>query len=449
MDHQPIDNPLSYDARVESLSPLRAAVGVTALAGQVLRLNGRPLEGVTLRIPEMTTRTDTTGRFLLIAISPGHHELLIDGRTASRPGQTFGVFEVGIDVRAGRTNVLPFTIWMPEIDTANAVSLASPTPDEVVVTTPNIPGWELHLPPGTIIRDKDGQVVTQISITPIPVDRPPFPLPVSAEFPMYFTVQPGGASIEPYGARIIYPNITNELPGTRIDFWNYDAEEKGWHIYGRGTVTPDGKQVVPDEGVAVYKLTGASDHPSKTKLAVGDKDYGGRAVDGDPVDLGTGLFILRETDLVLPDVLPVALMRTHRWGTTHEGVRPFGFGSAHPYELFLVFDSQFQAMDLILPDGGQVHYPRITPGTGTTNVVFEHTATPSIFFKSRIKEVKDRWELTLNDGATYTFTMGSIPRLLSIEDRYGNSISIARRRGDQRKVTQLISPNGRWARVHT
>jgi hypothetical protein len=184
VDHQPTDNQLSDDARVESLPPLRAEFGVTALAGQVLRLNGRPLDGVTLRIAEMTTRTDATGRFLLIAISPGHHELLIDGRTVSRPGQTFGVFEVGIDARAGRTNVLPFTIWMPEIDTANTVSIPSPTPDEVVVTTPNIPGWELHLPPGTIIRDKDGQAVTQIAITPVPVDRPPFPLPFGAEFPM-------------------------------------------------------------------------------------------------------------------------------------------------------------------------------------------------------------------------------------------------------------------------
>ena len=70
-------------------------------------------------------------------------------------------------------------------------------------------------------------MITEISITPIPIDRPPFPLPFGAEFPMYFTVQPGGAYIEPYGARIIYPNITNELPGTRINFWNYDAGRKG------------------------------------------------------------------------------------------------------------------------------------------------------------------------------------------------------------------------------
>jgi RHS repeat-associated protein len=191
---------------VSSLQPLRAAPGITAIAGKVRLLDDQPLEGVTLRVGSLAARTDQTGRFLLISISSGHQELVIDGRTASRPGRVYGVFKVGIDVRANRTNILPYTIWMPEIDTKNAVSIPSPTTDEVAVTNPYIPGLELHLPPGTIIRDEDGQIVTEISITPVPVDRPPFPLPFGTEFPMYFTVQPGGAYIdrlfvrEPYGA---------------------------------------------------------------------------------------------------------------------------------------------------------------------------------------------------------------------------------------------------------
>src|SRR5262245_3614479 len=99
-----------------------AETGVTALVGQVLRLNGQPLEGVTIRIDDRTARTDSKGRFLLTSISSGHNKLLIDGRTANRRGQTYGVFEVGVDVAEGQTNVLPYTIWMPEIDTAHAVT---------------------------------------------------------------------------------------------------------------------------------------------------------------------------------------------------------------------------------------------------------------------------------------------------------------------------------------
>ena len=103
------------DRLLPSVQPLHAAPGITALAGEVRTLSDQPLEGVTLRVGEQTARSDETGRFLLISVSPGHHELLIDGRTAGRPGQVYGVFEVGIDVRAGRTNALPFTIWMPEL----------------------------------------------------------------------------------------------------------------------------------------------------------------------------------------------------------------------------------------------------------------------------------------------------------------------------------------------
>jgi RHS repeat-associated protein len=431
---------MEYRSDSPPLLPLQAQHGVTAVAGDVRTLNNEPLEGVTLRIASQTTRTDRTGRFLLTSLSPGHHVLLIDGRTASRAEQTYGVFEIGVNAKRGRTNVLPFTIWMPEIDMANALSIPSPTADEVVVSNPNIPGLELHLPPGTIIRDKDGQVVTQVSITPIPVDRPPFPLPFGAEFPMYFTVQPGGAYIEPYGARIIYPNVTDEPPGTRINFWNYDFQQGGWYIYGKGTVTEDRKQVVPDEGVAIYELRGASIGPFDPAPAFGDKDD-----DGDPVDLGTGLFVLKKTDLILPDVLPITLTRTHRRGGVLQGARPFGIGSNHPYELFLLPDTQDNEVDLILPDGARVHYTRISPAGVEDNVVFEHSTTPSAFFRSRLHRIKRSfWELRLNDGMVYVFERVLPPQLTLIRDRYGNTIHIIRREEEHGKVSKIISPNGRW-----
>src|SRR5262249_17317601 len=158
-----------------------------------------------------------------------------------------------------------------------------------------------------------------------------FPLPFGAEFPMYFTIQPGGAYIEPHGARLVYPNVTREPPGTRIDFWHHSSGEEGWYIYGMGTVTPDGAQVVPDEKVAIYGLTGSSIHPFEPSVPPGDPE----AEDGDPVNLSTGLHILQETDLFLLDVMPIAMTRTHRPSGVTQGVRPFGVGGSHAYEMFL------------------------------------------------------------------------------------------------------------------
>jgi hypothetical protein len=69
-----------------------------------------------------------------------------------------------------------------------------------------------------------------------------------------FLPGPGGAHLA--GARLIYPNHADEPPGTRFKFWNYDPEERGWYVYGHGTVTAAGRQVVPDPGVTLYEFTG-------------------------------------------------------------------------------------------------------------------------------------------------------------------------------------------------
>ncbi len=241
----------------EDQAPLNAPEGVTALSGLVLNLAGDPMKDVTLTIDGRTVTTDATGRFLVTQLDAGREELLIDGRTANRPGKTYGTFEVGVAMKAGQTNVLPYTIWMPKLDTAHAVYVPSVIDEELVITTPHIPGLELHIPAGSTILGEDGEPVTEISITAIPVDRPPFFLPANVEVPIYFTIQPGGAYVEPSGAWLMYPNYQDKDPGTVASFWHYDPEGKDWFIYGNGSVTPDGRQVKPDEGVRIYEFTGA------------------------------------------------------------------------------------------------------------------------------------------------------------------------------------------------
>ena len=85
---------------------------------------------------EDRTRTDNTGRFLLRLPSgpSAHEELVIDGRSVVRPNRKYGLFEYGLDVRAGETNVLPFTVWMPLLDVAHEVAIPSPTIAETVIT---------------------------------------------------------------------------------------------------------------------------------------------------------------------------------------------------------------------------------------------------------------------------------------------------------------------------
>jgi len=126
---------------------------------------------------------------------------------------------------------------MTRLDKGHEVTLDSPTSKEVVVTTPHIPGLELHLQPGTTIKDHGGKTITSVSITAVPLDRPPFPLPLGVTAPLSFTIQPGGAYLSK-PAQLIYPNYTHLPPGQRVPFWNYDPDKKGRHVYGQGTSPP-------------------------------------------------------------------------------------------------------------------------------------------------------------------------------------------------------------------
>lgn len=435
----------------QSLPALHAEPGVTAVAGQVLTLDGRPLRNVTLQIEDDATRTDATGRFLLrVSAEPSSHaELGIDGRTASRAHKVYGFFEYGLTVEAGKTTVLPFTIWLPRLDVAHEVTIASPTNSEAVITTPYIPGLELHLPPETLISGEDGEVITRIGITPIPVDRPPFPLATNVDVPVYFTVQPGSAYVQttgrgPKGAWLVYPNYRQARPGQLAQFFQYDPAEKGWYVYGVGSVTRAGTQVVPDPTTRLYEFTGAM-------LDTGASPAGNAAPAGwdpccEPVDPSTGLFVMNKTDLYLPDVIPLALTRTYNSGD--DLARPFGRGMTHPYAMFLWSALQWQQADLILPEGSRIHYVRTSAGTGWADAVFTHqetqttSATPTVFYKSVITWNGHGWDLTLTDGTVYVF--GENAPLQAIRDRYGNTVTVAHASGQTGNVTRVTSPNGRW-----
>ncbi len=440
--------------KFQELPPLQAVHGQTALAGQVLKLNGFPLEHVTLEMDGKKTRTDASGRFLLKDLVAGHHVLWIDGSTANHERVEYGIYEVGVTILPNKTNVLNYTIWMTRLDTVNAVTIPSPTTQETVLTNPNLPGLELHLAAGTVITDRFGKVVRHISITPIPIDKPPFPLPAGVQVPIYFTVQPGGAYLSK-GARLIYPNGFNFKPGTRFDFWNYDADVKGWFIYGHGRVSADARSVVPDPGVVVYEFTGAmvggpGDAPGTGKPA------GSHSDDGDPVDLSTGQFIYSKTDMALPDTVPITFTRTYIANDSRS--RAFGIGATDNYDMFMVGDTNpYTYQELILPDGGRIRFDRISSGTSFGDAVYVHVSAHDRFYGAQLAFSNDpnftvftggsNWKMTLPDGTIYIFpdsigqvTPGAQAAVL-MQDRYGNRIMLTRNGGD---LTKITSPNGRY-----
>jgi hypothetical protein len=250
--------------------PLQAPAGVTALCGNARNsATGAYLVGVSVRLDcagrQTTGTTDTLGRFLLLNVPTGKCELETDGAGAVDGANRHGSFFHDVVIAAGRTNQLGYTVWLTPLDTLNERQVSSNVSSEQSVVSSAIPGLEVKLPPNAVIRNFQGKIINSLTLTRIPSGRTPFLVPKGVPFPLFFTVQPGGAYVEVNGSRytpgrgaqIIYPNVQRAPAGFKYNFWNYDPENGGWKVYGTGQVSRDRKSIVPDANTVVNRFTGA------------------------------------------------------------------------------------------------------------------------------------------------------------------------------------------------
>jgi RHS repeat-associated protein len=439
------------------------AKGATGVAGMVLRLNDRPLANVSVSIGTRTTRTDESGRFELIGIAPGHHVMVIDGGNAGKGGRKYAEVSYGADIQAGQVTELTHAIFLPRIREKDWVNVSIPTRTDTVVTHPDIPGFEIQIPQGAVIRDRHGKIVNRIAIVPVPVDRTPFPLP--GNFPMYFMVQPSGAVVQgldpraPNGIRVVYPNHTKEKSGTEARYWLYDPHGSGWRVYGTARVSDDARRVVPEAGAYLPQnmLGGYTMNTTKPGGAptggCGDGCCGGGGggggggnggkYAGDPVDCSTGIFIHQRTDVTLRDVVPLSLTRTYR--TKDSYTRPFGIGGMHDFDMNL-YDAigtthGANNIQLILPDGQWLEYV-YTPRTD--GLYYVHNSSPGRFYSSTLlnkgpDSTQGGYSLRLRDGTVYGFNIYG--ELAKIINRNGSRIDITRNSGTIQRIT---TENGRY-----
>lgn len=165
------------------------------------------------------------------------------------------------------------------------------------------------------------------------------------------------------------------------------------------------------------------------------------------VDLHSGMFVLRQTDLFISDVMPLSLTRTYEGWDFDSRARDFGLGTNHPYDICPTMTRfPYTYMDLNLEDARQIHFPRISKGTSYADAVFRHDGTSAEFYGAQYAWNGDGWTLGFRDGRRFlfpeayngkTFAQGA-PYEMQDADRH----RIQLKRDKQRKLEQLISPAG-------
>ncbi|MGA2412803.1 MAG: DUF6531 domain-containing protein [Candidatus Sulfotelmatobacter sp.] len=162
------------------------------------------------------------------------------------------------------------------------------------------------------------------------------------------------------------------------------------------------------------------------------------------VDLHTGMFVLRQTDLFLSDAVPLSLARTHRaWDCCS---RAFGVGTNHPYDICPTGTRRpYTYMDLNLEDGWRVHFRRISKGTGYADAVFRHEETSSEFYRAQIAWNGEGWTLNLRDGRRALFPEAYYSKNYAqgapteMQDGDGHRLQLKRDR--KRNLEELVSPS--------
>jgi YD repeat-containing protein len=172
----------------------------------------------------------------------------------------------------------------------------------------------------------------------------------------------------------------------------------------------------------------------------------------DPFDVGTGIYYRTYLDLRQDDTIPIRFERTQRNQDLRS--RSFGIGGSTSYDMFIVGDvDKFSWVALVLADGGQIRYARVSRGTSYWDGVFEDQATPGKFLGSRItwNFWRGNWNVALKDGTQFTiqgYSGNSEPgqcAVTEIKNKSGERLKV-KRDGDG-NILRVISPNDHFVSV--
>jgi RHS repeat-associated protein len=334
-----------------------------------------------------------------------------------------------------------------------------PPGQAVVVTDADLPGFTMTVPAGVRIIGWDGQPNSQVAVVAVPPDGsplPPLPLgPGQRAGPIYlFSFGKVGGGLPTGNVVIDTANDLGALPGEPIGLYYFNEAPDGtapnrWEQYGTGTVSADGTRIVTDRNPATglpYGMPrfccGARGNVSLARPSLSDQVRSRNAKGGEPVDLPTGRFTVRKTDLVLPGRLAVVMERTYRSENPRTGLLGVGWNLA-PWESTL--SQSGTAYLLTLAD--QSEY--LLSGTGPGR--WENQTEPALR-GAVLSQVGGAFALRFKDGAVQRFDpivgVANLWGLAAVTDRASNTVTVTRVAGRTGttlglRIASVTEPAGR------
>lgn len=222
----------------------------TRVSGVVLDNTNRPIEGVTVSIPDTTlvTQSNVQGQFVLEPAPVGHIHLRADGITAQRPG-TWPTLEFELVTIAGRDNTLGMPVYLLPLDIPKGLLVDETTGG--TLTLPEVPGFALTIEPGSATFP-DGAKTGLVSVTVVHPDKIPMPPNFGQQPRFIITIQPPGVVFDP-PAPLTMPNLDGLGPGEVTELYSFDHDQGQFVAIGTGTVSEDGTVIQSDPGVGITK----------------------------------------------------------------------------------------------------------------------------------------------------------------------------------------------------
>lgn len=441
----------------------------TSLLGRIVVADARevPLSGVTVTMLGKngnggttnctgSTTSDAAGNFALAGLGAGcvGPQLVgYDGTTATSPVGEYAGVNLIYTFTAGQVTTSPVLVHLPRIDDKEKFFVQQNAPTDQTFNYQSIPGLTVTVYAGTTFRLQDGStpnpfplVAVQVPVDRLPDAKPPVPTMLSA---FIVAFQPANA-VASKPAAVTYPNTLDTAPGANMTMMTLDPTLGRMVPYGTATVSANGKQIVPDPdpahpgaryGIVNFDWHGPMPGPAAVNPC---KDKCDCPQCGDPVDLSSGLFVLRETDIAFGGGLGgLSLERTYRnmWNTANNGIDgAFGYGTSHNFAYRL--NPRVDTLGLVMPDGNQLTFSK------QPNNTYTNTTLPNLQGAVITETSPNIYDLRWPDGTVYNFGLESVGgravvALEKIIDANGNVTTLVRSGG---RLNDVIDPAGR--RLH-